>query len=186
MNRLEHCLCSSSLWRYLTGRHVLPWILSGACPGDHILEIGAGYGAATSHLHGRTARVTSLEYDANSIRQLKLKLPECEAVSGDGARLPFPAETFSCVMATLVVHHLQSRELQDRMFAEVFRVLRAGGVFLAFEIPDNWLNRVSHFRSTFTPVTPGSAFLRLDKAGFCRVSLDFRHGGFRINALRPY
>jgi len=186
MNTLEHCLCSSSFWRYLTARHVLPWILSGACPGDHVLEIGAGYGPATSYLRSAVPRVTSLEYDANSIRQLKLKLPESEAVRGDGARMPFPAETFSCTIAILVAHHLQSRELQDHLFAEVFRVLRPGGVFLAFEIPDNWLNRVSHFRSTFTPVTPGSAFLRLDKAGFARVSVDFRRGGFRISALRPY
>src|ERR1700676_5006652 len=185
MNKLEHCLCSSSLWRYLTGRHLLPWILSGACLGDHLLEIGAGYGAATTHLRNHVARVTSLEYDAESIRQLKTRLPGSEALLGDGARLPFPPETFSCVVAILVVHHLVSREQQDRLFAEAFRVLRPGGVFLAFEIPDNWMNRAAHFRSTFTPLRPGSAFLRLDKAGFARVSMDFQRAGFRISAWRP-
>ena len=184
MNKLEHCLCSSSLWRYLTGRHLLPWILSGACLGDHLLEVGAGHGAATAHLRNNVARVTSLEYDAKSIQQLKTKLTESEALRGDGARLPFPGKTFSCVIAILVVHHLESRQQQDRLFAEVFRVLRPGGIFLAFEIPDNWMNRISHFRSTFTPVKPGSAFLRLDRAGFDRVSVDFQRTGFLISALR--
>lgn len=63
-------------------------------------------------------------------------------------------------------------------------MLRPGGIFLAFEIPDNWMNRISHFRSTFTPVKPGSAFLRLDRAGFERVSVDFQRAGFLISALR--
>jgi hypothetical protein len=30
MNGIEHFLCSTSLWRCLTQRQVLPWVLSGA------------------------------------------------------------------------------------------------------------------------------------------------------------
>ena len=153
--------------------------------GDHLLEIGAGYGAATPHLRKCVSRVTSLEYDARMIRKLKNNSAAGEALRGDGARLPFASETFSCAIAILVVHHLQSPELQDRMFAEVFRVLRPSGVFLAFEIPDTWINRAAHFRSTFTPITPGSAFVRLNAVGFDRVSVDFRRAGFRVCALRP-
>jgi len=63
-------------------------------------------------------------------------------------------------------------------------VLRPAGVFLALEIPDGWLNRVGHIRSTFVPVTPASAFARLTTAGFSKVTVDFRRGGFRIRALR--
>ena len=158
--------------------------MSGARLGDHLLEIGAGYGAATPHLRKSVSRVTSLEYDAGMIRKLKNSAAG-EALRGDGARLPFASETFSCAIAILVVHHLQSRQLQDRMFAEVLRVLRPSGVFLAFEIPDTWINRAAHFRSTFTPITPGSAFVRLHAVGFDRVSVDFRRAGFRVCALRP-
>jgi hypothetical protein len=70
------------------------------------------------------------------------------------------------------------------MFAEAFRVLRPGGVFLAAEINDTWLNRAVHYKSTFTPLTPGSAFARLSAAGFSRISVDMRGGGFRISASR--
>jgi hypothetical protein len=33
-------------------------------------------------------------------------------------------------------------------------------------------------------VTPASAFARLTTAGFSKVTVDFRRGGFRIRALR--
>ena len=185
MNTLEHCLCSSSIWRYLTGRQLLPWVLSGVLAGDHVLEIGAGYGAATRQLRQCASRVTSLEYDARMAGKLKNSAIGSEVVRGDGAQLPFASQTFSCVIAILVVHHLRSREQQDRMFADAYRVLRPSGAFLAFEIPNTWLNRAAHFRSTFTPIAPGSAFERLHAAGLDRVSVDYRRGGFRVCAMRP-
>ena len=186
MNSLEHVLCSSSLWRYISQRQLLPWVLSGARLGDHVLEIGAGSGAATELLQQRVARVTSLEYDHNST--LKLKSHHIEhsggVLRGDASRLPFADETFSSAIAILVLHHLQSRKLQDQAFAEVLRVLRPGGVFLTFEINDSWIHHVGHYKSTFTPLSPGSAFARLTVAGFSRVSVDFRRGGFRLQASR--
>jgi SAM-dependent methyltransferase len=186
MNSAEHYFCSSSLWGYLTRRQLLPWLLSGARLGEHVLELGAGYGAATAALGNRVSRVTSLDYDAASIQRLRSKHggDASAALCGDAARLPFADETFTSAVGILVLHHLQSRELQDRMFAEVFRVLRPGGVLLAFEITDTWLNRAIHYKSTFTPLAPGSAFARLTSAGFSRVSVDFRRGGFRLSAAR--
>jgi SAM-dependent methyltransferase len=83
-----------------------------------------------------------------------------------------------------MLHHLRSNELQDRAFAEIGRVLRPGGVFLAFEIQDGWMNRVGHIRSTFVPIDPATAFARLGKAGFSRTAVDLWRGGFRIRALR--
>jgi hypothetical protein len=53
-----------------------------------------------------------------------------------------------------------------------------------FEINDDWIHRVGHYKSTFTPLTPGSAFARLTSAGFSKVSVDFRRGGFRIRARK--
>jgi ubiquinone/menaquinone biosynthesis C-methylase UbiE len=186
MNTLEHCVCSSSLWRYISQRQLLPWVLSDACLGDHVLEIGAGYGAATVHLRERVSRVTSLEYDHNSTRKLKVHHNGHSGgvLRGDASHLPFASETFSSAIAILVLHHLKSRNLQDLAFAEVLRVLRPGGTFLAFEINDSWIHHLGHFKSTFTPLSPGSTFARLTLAGFSRVSVDFRRGGFRVHALR--
>jgi ubiquinone/menaquinone biosynthesis C-methylase UbiE len=187
MNLFEQCFCSSSLWRYISRRRVLPWVVSGARLGDQLLEIGAGYGAATPFLQERVAHVTSLEYDANSLTKLRKfagGLPSA-AVQGDASNLPFADQSFTSAVAILVLHHLKSPELQDQAFAEAFRVLRSGGVFLAAEITESWIHHVGHIRSTYTPVAPGSVFARLSKVGFTRVSVDFRVGGFRISATRP-
>ena len=186
MNRLEHFFCSTSLWQRTTQRVLLPWLFSGARLGDHVLEIGAGYGAATGHLLKLAPRVTSLEYDPRLLQKLKAKhqCAELTALCGDAATLPFADQSFSSAVAILVLHHLKSRELQDRALAEVHRVLRPGGSFFACEINDSWIHRVAHYKSTFTPVTPGSAFARLTKVGFSKISVDFCRGGYRMSARR--
>ena len=187
MNAAEHFICSSSLWRYFTQHQLLPWLLSGTRLGDHLLEIGAGYGAATPILKTRVSRVTSLEYDHRSALKLKSQNNSgtAAAVRGDASQLPFASQTFSAALAILVLHHLRSSPLQDQMFAEAFRVLRPGGVFLAFEIPDSWFHRLGHIRSTFTPIAPTSVFPRLGSAGFFKIALDVRKGAFRVIATRP-
>ena len=150
------------------------------------MEVGAGPGAATEELRRRAARVTSLEYDHGSAVSLAArKLGNRGAVlQGDAAALPFPNETFSSAIAVLVLHHMKSRELQDRAFTEIFRVLRPGGIFLALEIKDGWLQRVGHIRSTFVPLAPATVPARLETAGFTRITVDFRRGAFRVCAFR--
>ena len=171
----------------MSRRHVLPWVLSDSCLGEHILELGAGYGAATGFLSERVARVTSLEYDVKSLSQLRMRHPgnTIAAVAGDASRLPFGDQSFSSAFAGLVLHHLKSRELQDRAFQEVFRVLRPGGVFVALEIVESWIHHVGHIGSTYTPLSPDSAFARLAKVELSPVTLDFRPGVFRVIATRP-
>jgi ubiquinone/menaquinone biosynthesis C-methylase UbiE len=105
-------------------------------------------------------------------------------IQADAALLPFADKTFSSAIAILMFHHLRSNDLQDRAFGEIWRVLRPGGVFLAFEIQDGWTNRIGHIKSTFTPLAPASSFARLTAAGFSKVTVDIRSGGFRIRALR--
>ncbi|MBZ5703661.1 MAG: class I SAM-dependent methyltransferase [Acidobacteriia bacterium] len=186
MNRLENWFCASALWRSFTRRRLLPWVLEGAGLGEHVLEVGAGFGAATEELQRRTPRLTSLEYAADSVTRLAARRQGTSSgvVRGDAAALPFPDATFSSVVAILVLHHLRSLAAQDRAFAEIHRVLRPGGVFLAFEISDSWIGRLAHIRSTFVPVDPAGVRVRLAAAGFSRVTVDFQRSAFRLRALR--
>jgi SAM-dependent methyltransferase len=185
MNRYETWFCGTRLWQWVTRRQLLPWILQGSELGEHVLELGAGPGAATEELGRRTARVTCLEYDHAFAAKLGARVNGSNAavIQGDAATLPFADGTFSSAIAILMLHHLRSNELQDRAFAEICRTLRPGGVFLAFEIQDGWLHRVAHIRSTFVPLAPASAFARLTAAGFPKVTVDIQRGGFRIRAL---
>jgi ubiquinone/menaquinone biosynthesis C-methylase UbiE len=185
MNALENWYCSTSFWRWMTRARLLPWLLGGADLGSHLLEIGAGPGAATAELRKRVPRMTSLEYDHAFATRLAQKNGNGgRVVQGDAAALPFADRTFSSAVAILVLHHLRSSELQDRAFAEVHRVLQPGGLFFAFEIPDGWFNRVIHTSSTFVPLQPAALVGRLTTAGFVGVTLDHRTGGFRFCASR--
>jgi SAM-dependent methyltransferase len=186
MNALEDWFCSTSLWRQVTRRKLLPWILSGSELGERLLEIGAGPGAATGELSRRAARVTSLEYDHAFAAALaeRQRGTKGDVLQGDAAALPFADGSFSSAIAVLVLHHLRSSEAQDRAFAEIYRVLRPGGAFFAFEIHDGWLQHVIHRNSTFVPVAPASVPARLTAAGFSRVTVDLRRGGFRLRAVR--
>jgi ubiquinone/menaquinone biosynthesis C-methylase UbiE len=186
MNKFENWFCGSSIWRFVTERKLLPWILSGYALGDHVLEVGAGLGATTDELLRRAGRVTSLEYNPAFVAKLaeRYKSSHVTVVQGDAAALPFPDNTFSSVIAVLVLHHLRSPEQQNEAFQEFHRVLRPGGMFFAFEIPGGWLQRAGHIRSTFVPVSPASAFARLSVAGFSRIAVDIERRGFRVCALR--
>ena len=185
MNALENWYCSTSFWRWMTRARLLPWLLERSDLGEHLLEIGAGPGAATAELRKRAQRVTSLEYDHVAVVRLAQRNGAgAGVVQGDAAALPFADRTFSSAIAVLVLHHLRSSELQDRTFAEVHRVLQPGGRFLAFEISDGWFNRLIHTNSTFVPVPPEALLARLTAAGFAGVTLDPRPGGFRFTASR--
>ncbi len=185
MNLLEDWYCSTSFWSWLTRKRLLPWLLGRADLGNHLLEIGAGPGAATAELRKRVARVASLEYDhASAARLVQKNGHGAGVVQGDAAALPFADRTFSSAVAVLVLHHLRSSELQDRTFAEVHRVLQPGGLFFAFEIQDGWFHRVIHTNSTFVPVQPAALAPRLTNAGFAGVTVDYRAGGFRFGASR--
>jgi len=191
MNRFENWFCASSFWRRVTHKELLPWLLSDTELGEHVLEVGAGAGAATEELRKRAGRVTSLEYSHALLTKLAKHHADLDSggrnavLRGDAAALPFPEKTFSAAIAVLMLHHLRSREAQERALSEAFRVLRPGGLFLAVEILDGWLNRIGHIRSTFVPVAPAEVPARLVAAGFSDVRIAFRSGAFRVQAARP-
>lgn len=186
MNALENWFCSTSYWRRVTQERLLPWLLAGCDLGAHLLEIGAGPGAATQELRRRVPRVTSLEYSHVFAAALGRRLGNGNAgvLQADAAALPFADRSFSSAIAILVLHHLRSEALQESAFAEVARVLRPGGRFLALEIEDGWFPRALHIQSTFVPVHPARVARRLTAAGFSDVEVNKRPGGFGFRGKR--
>ena len=188
MNTFESWFCGSGLWRWITRQQLLPWLIGESQLGDHLLELGAGPGAATPELRRRVPRVTSLDCSHEFAASLHARTANdgIAVLQASAAQLPFPDRTFSAAIAVLVLHQLTSPQLQDSALSEVLRVLRPGGVFFALEIRDSWFQRVGHIHSTFVPLAPGTVNARLTVAGFWRVTVDFRGSAYRLRALRSW
>lgn len=186
MNRLENWFCASRFWQEFSARRLAPFLLEGVALGEHALELGAGAGAATLLLQQRAERVTALERDPYLLKTLcaRVRGARTTVLRGDATALPFPDETFSSAVAVLVLHHIETAELQDRLFAEARRVLRPGGVFVALEVADGLLARMAHIGDTFVPLDRSALPRRLAAFGFGEVSITARPFLFRFRAVR--
>jgi len=187
MNRLHRWYCRSGFWRQKVEQEVLPWALSGVDLGDEILEVGPGPGLTTDWLRHQYQNVACIEIDpalAGSLRQ-RMANTNVAVHCGDATALPFPDQAFSGVVSFTMLHHIPSPALQDRLFADVYRVLRAGGVFAGTDSMRSTLMRVFHIRDTMVLVDPGTLPARLEAVGFQDVKVAMGADRFRFLARRP-
>jgi SAM-dependent methyltransferase len=184
MNLLHRWYCSSAHWTRVVDGKLLPWVLSGVDLGGDLLEIGPGPGITTDVLRRRVARVTAVEIDQRLAAKLAARLHDSNVrvLRGDATRLELPDASFSAVIACTMLHHVSSCALQDRIFEEVRRVLRPGGVFVGSDSLTSGLFRLIHTFDTLVPVDPAGLAARLEAAGFCEPRVDVGAGAFRFRA----
>ena len=103
---------------------------------------------------------------------------------GDATAMPYGDRTFSGAVAFTMLHHVPSQELQDRVFAEVYRVLRPGGIFAGTDSTHSFLMRIFHIRDTLVLVDPKTLPARLEAAGFEEIKIEEGDGRFRFSARR--
>lgn len=186
MNRFHRWYCRTDAWRQTVHDRLMPWVLADVALGDAVLEIGPGPGLTTDVLRGRVARLTSIEIDPALARALRSRLPDSNVtvVEGDATAMPFDDATFSGSVACTMLHHVPTPALQDRLLAEVHRVLRPGAVFVGSDSRPTMLFRLAHVFDTMVLVEPGGFAERLRRAGFHDVRVDEQPGIFRFRAVR--
>lgn len=168
MNEL-HEYCGSDEWRALIREVILPWALGETDLGDNVLEVGPGYGATTDVLGTVAVRLTSVEIDDKLAAMLTERFadtPSVEIINGDATQLTFPDGTFTGAACFTMLHHVPTAELQDRLFAEVARVLRPGAALVASDSLGSDELAVAHDGDTYNPVDPTTLPDRLAVAGF--------------------
>lgn len=187
MNVAHAAICSSGWWARTVERELLPWGLAGVDLGEDVLEIGPGFGATTRVLARRSGSLTVAELSQSYCERLRRKLDgDVEVVQTDATAMPFADDRFSGVVCFTMLHHVPSPQLQDRLLAEVCRVLRPGGVFAGTDsIGTGRAFRLLHIHDTLVPITPDGLPARIEHAGLIEPRVDTGGSSFRFRARKP-
>jgi SAM-dependent methyltransferase len=185
MNLCHRVFCSSHRYFKTVEDGLLPWVLADIDLGDNVLEIGPGYGANIRVLIDKAPRYTAVEIDQAMAGRLRDTYGDrARIVHGDGTDTGLPAGEFSAVVCFTMLHHIPTPELQNRLFAEAFRVLRPGGVFAGSDSASSIPFRILHFRDICNPVSPETLPERLRTNGFGDVYVDAGRGSLRWHAIK--
>jgi len=103
---------------------VLEWL--AARPGEFILDLGCGDGQLTKRLAASGANVTAVDNSPEMVAAARSLSMDAQVASAES--LPFPERTFDAVFSNAALHWVRD---QDAMMAEVHRVLKPGGRFVA-------------------------------------------------------
>ena len=187
MNRFHRWYCRGDRWAGVVQDRILPWVLRDVAPGDDVLEVGPGPGLTTDKLRSWAPRLTAIEVDPDAAEGLRRRMAGAgvEVVTGDATNMPFESGRFSAAVSFTMLHHVPSETLQDRLLAEVFRVLRPGGVFAGSDSTASVVFRLAHAFDTMVLVDPQRFGERLERVGFDAVEVQPAKGAFRFRALRP-
>ena len=187
MNRVHRWYCRSSRWKRKLEHEVLPWSLRGVDLGNDVLEVGPGPGLTTDWLRHRYKSLNCIEVDQELARSLGQRMANSHVrvQCADATTMPYRDRTFSSAVSFTMLHHVPSAVLQDRLFSEVYRVLRPGGVFAGTDSMRSLLMRIFHVRDTMVLVDPATLNVRLGAIGFKDVKVETGAGRFRFFARRP-
>jgi ubiquinone/menaquinone biosynthesis C-methylase UbiE len=104
--------------------------LSGAMPGDQVLDVGSSNGYLVGMLArtvGETGHVTGADPSEAAIgNATRHAPPNADFTIATAQDLPLPDASFDVVTSTLALHHVPARQ-RAAAFGEMFRVLRPGG-----------------------------------------------------------
>ena len=107
--------------------------LSGAQPGDRVLDVGCGGGYLACLLAmavGPGGHVTGVDPSGPAVSYARRRAPaNCSFAVRVAQDLDLPDRSFDAVTSTLAVHHIPEAAREDA-FGEMYRVLRPGGALL--------------------------------------------------------
>jgi len=176
MNLLHRRYCRSEEWRQAVHHGMMPWVLGEMVLGERVLEIGPGPGVTTDWMRERVPSLTCIEIDHALAESLKARLEgtKVTVVEGDATGTKFADASFDSAVCFTMLHHVPSRELQDRLLAETYRVLKPGGLFAGSDSTPSFRWRLFHLFDTCVPVDPETFSARLEAVGFAEIQIERR------------
>ena len=183
MNEQHRICCGGPEWAALVRDSVVPWVTRGIDLGDHLVEVGPGYGATTDVLRGMVPRMTSVEIDGDLAAALAMRFAGTNVtiLNADATALPFEDGLFSGAICMTMLHHVPTPEMQDQILAAMARVVVPGGTVMGSDNLDSPLFRAGHIEDTCNPVDPAGLQKRLERLGLTDVVVETNPFAFRFS-----
>lgn len=191
---LEHL--ATDEWRATLRDRVLPFAFGSLTPGalgSDALEVGPGPGLTTDLLRGELEKLTAIEIDRDLAAALAARMAEAEVGTGadvevveaDATAMPFEDHRFTGAVTFAMFHHVPTADLQDRVLAEIFRVLRPGGLLIANDSVASEELAAFHIDDIYNPVDPATLGNRLNTIGYTDVMVRINPYAWACHARRP-
>jgi ubiquinone/menaquinone biosynthesis C-methylase UbiE len=173
MNKQHLDFCSSDEWADALRKWIVPQALEGVDLGDDALEVGPGPGRTTDLIRTMVPKLTAVDVDPSLAAPLRERMAgtNVEVIEADATDLPFPDARFTGAVSFIMLHHVPTPEAQDRLFAEVARVLKPGATFAGVDSLDSADFRAMHEDDICVIVPPETLAARLQAAGFSDVNV---------------
>ncbi len=151
--------------------------LAGLPRGARVADLGCGSGVFTELLRREGYASIGLDISPKLIAIGRSKYPGLELIEGDAENLPFESGSLDGVLLSALVHHFPDPR---RLAAEVRRVLRPGGRFVAIDTnrmnPFMWL-----YRDPASPFYSPVGVTENERPVLAwRLAEVFRQKGFRV------
>jgi ubiquinone/menaquinone biosynthesis C-methylase UbiE len=184
MNEAHLKLCASAEWADAVRRYIVPWVTAGQPLGSELLEIGPGPGETTAVLRELAPSLTAIEVDPQLAEKLRLRFADSnvEVVEADATDLPFEDKRFSAAICLTMLHHVPTLEAQDKLLAEMARVVAPGGAVLGLDSLDSPDFRALHVDDVCVPVDPATLQSRLEGLGLVDVEVETNEYALRFSA----
>jgi ubiquinone/menaquinone biosynthesis C-methylase UbiE len=145
--------------------------------GARIADLGCGSGVFTDLLHKQGYDAVGLDISPKLISLGRAKYPDVEFLEGDVEHLPFASGSLDGILLSGIVHHLPDPSSCTR---EVFRVLKPGGAFVAFD--PNRMNPFMYlYRDRSSPFYSSVGVTENERPVLAhQVAAEFRRSGFKV------
>ncbi|MHA7967782.1 class I SAM-dependent methyltransferase [Paenibacillus sp. CAU 1782] len=153
--------------------------LLNGMPGEGaVLDIGCGAGRISFILAENGYEVTGIDVSEGLLKMARhFALDKQLAITflqNEGAKLPFPDETFASAVVFKVLCYLPTRELRSEFLSELYRVLKPGGICVLTQhiVPDEYQEdgRDEHFAKS-----EASRFSILERGDHLPLGVGYVH-----------
>jgi len=136
--------------------------LAQSTPARRLLDVGCGTGLILDLAHDLFQKLDGIDITPEMIERVTPR-ENVRTQLASAESIPFPNETFDLVTAYGVLHHIDNL---GRVFREVRRVLKGGGVFYADESPSQ------HYSDTLFALSPHLPMTDIARQARDRVMSD--------------